>query len=109
MLTGHGRFARAVGTRARVVGVFVNADRAYIDERLRLVELDMIQFSGDEDDAAIAGWPVPSIVTRRLRPGEAIERGAASIGLRAARRLRSRSFTAALESVSRWISFALLI
>jgi phosphoribosylanthranilate isomerase len=60
----------AVGTRARVVGVFVNADRAYIDERLRLVELDMIQFSGDEDGAAIAGWPVPSIVTRRLRPGE---------------------------------------
>src|SRR5277367_6075243 len=56
----------AVGARATVVGVFVNASRAYIDERLRAVSLDMIQFSGDEDDAAIAGWPVPSIVTRRL-------------------------------------------
>jgi phosphoribosylanthranilate isomerase len=34
------------------------------------VSLDMIQFSGDEDDAALAGWQVPSIVARRLRAGE---------------------------------------
>jgi phosphoribosylanthranilate isomerase len=60
----------AVGARATVVGVFVNASRAFIDERLRAVSLDMIQFSGDEDDAALAGWPVPSIVTLRLRAGE---------------------------------------
>ncbi len=58
-----------VGARATVVGVFVNASRSYIDERLRVVSLDMIQFSGDEDDAAFAGWPVPSIVARRLRAG----------------------------------------
>jgi phosphoribosylanthranilate isomerase len=60
----------AVGARAALVGVFVNASRAYIDERLRAVSLDMIQFSGDEDDAALAGWPVPSIAARRLRAGE---------------------------------------
>ena len=60
----------AVGARATVIGVFVNAERAYIDQRLQLAELDMIQFSGDEDGAAIAGWPVPSIVARRLKPGE---------------------------------------
>jgi len=60
----------AVGARATVVGVFVNASRSYIDERLRAVSLDMIQFSGDEDEAALAGWPVPSIVARRLRAGE---------------------------------------
>jgi phosphoribosylanthranilate isomerase len=60
----------AVGARATLVGVFVNASRAFIDERLRAVSLDMIQFSGDEDDAALAGWPVPSIVARRLRAGE---------------------------------------
>ena len=59
----------AIGSRAAVVGLFVNATRAYIDERLRAASLDMIQFSGDEDDAAIAGWPVPSIVTRRLKAG----------------------------------------
>jgi phosphoribosylanthranilate isomerase len=60
----------AVGARASVVGVFVNASRVYIDERLRAVSLDMIQFSGDEDDAALAGWPVPSIVSRRLKTTE---------------------------------------
>jgi phosphoribosylanthranilate isomerase len=60
----------AVGARVTVIGVFVNASRSYIDERLRAVSLDMIQFSGDEDDTALAGWPVPSIVTRRLRLGE---------------------------------------
>lgn len=59
----------AIGSRAAVVGVFVNAERAYIDERLRAASLDMIQFSGDEDDAALAGWPLPSIIARRLKPG----------------------------------------
>jgi phosphoribosylanthranilate isomerase len=60
----------AVGQRATVVGVFVKATRDYIAERLRAAALDMIQFSGDEDDAALAGWPVPTIMTRRLRPEE---------------------------------------
>jgi len=60
----------AIGSSSKVVGVFVNAQRDYIDERLRAASLDMIQFSGDEDDAALAGWPVPSIVTRRLKAGE---------------------------------------
>jgi phosphoribosylanthranilate isomerase len=56
----------AVDARAVVVGVFVNASRTYIEDRLRAVSLDMIQFSGDEDDAAVEGWTIPSIVTRRL-------------------------------------------
>jgi phosphoribosylanthranilate isomerase len=60
----------AIGLRAAVIGVFVNAERAYIADRLRAASLDMIQFSGDEDDVALAGWPVPSIVTNRLKPGE---------------------------------------
>jgi phosphoribosylanthranilate isomerase len=55
----------AIGARAAVVGVFVNADRSYVDECLRAASLDMIQFSGDEDDAALNGWPVPAIVTCR--------------------------------------------
>jgi phosphoribosylanthranilate isomerase len=62
----------AVGARATIVGVFVNASRAYIDERVRAASLDMIQFSGDQDDALVTGWPVPSIVTRRLKPGESV-------------------------------------
>jgi len=60
----------AIGARATVVGVFVKAARAYIDDRLRAASLDMLQFSGDEEAAALAGWPVPSIGARRLRPGE---------------------------------------
>jgi phosphoribosylanthranilate isomerase len=59
----------AIGSRAAVIGVFVNAERAYIDERLRAASLDMIQFSGDEDDVAVAGWPVAAIVKNRPEPG----------------------------------------
>ena len=59
----------AIGSRATVVGVFVNAERAYIEDRLRAVSLDMIQFSGDEDDAAVGGWAVATIVKNRPEPG----------------------------------------
>ncbi len=59
----------AIGSRATVVGVFVNAERAYIEDRLRAVSLDMIQFSGDEDDAGVGGWAVPVIVKNRPEPG----------------------------------------
>ena len=96
----------AIGSRAVVVGVFVNAARAYIDERLRAAALDMIQFSGDEDDAALAGWPVPSIVAQPAEAGRSVERDAAPRGLRAASTPSMRNSTAALEAVSRWISFA---
>src|SRR6202046_1955082 len=74
----------AIGSRAAVVGVFVNAERAYMDDRLRAAALDMIQFSGDEDDAALAGWPVPSIVVRRLKPGESMTPHRAEYALPAA-------------------------
>jgi len=60
----------AIGSRAALVGVFVNAERAYIDDRLRAASLDMLQFSGDEDATALASWSVPSIATCRLKPGE---------------------------------------
>ena len=61
----------AIGRRAILVGVFVNADRAFIEERRRAIELDMLQFHGDEDDSAFAGWPVPVIRAIRARAGEA--------------------------------------
>jgi len=60
----------AIGVRAKVVGVFVNAARDYVDERLRALGLDLLQFSGDEDDATLTGWPVPVIATYRVKPGE---------------------------------------
>jgi phosphoribosylanthranilate isomerase len=59
--------ARIVKGRARLVGVFVNATRAYTKERLESLELDLLQFHGDEDDDALQGWPVPVIRALRLR------------------------------------------
>src|SRR5258708_39999443 len=61
----------AIASRAKVVGVFVNATRDYVDERLRALSLDLLQFSGDEDDAMLTGWPVPVIATCRMKLGEA--------------------------------------
>ncbi len=63
----------AVGARAILVGVFVNADRVFIEERRRALALDMLQFHGDEDDAALAGWSVPVIRTIRARAGAAAD------------------------------------
>jgi phosphoribosylanthranilate isomerase len=60
----------AIGMRVKVVGVFVNATREYVDERLRALSLDLLQFSGDEDDAMLAGWPVPIIAAYRVKTGE---------------------------------------
>ena len=57
----------AIGHRATVVGVFVNAGRDYIEERLRELDLDMIQFHGDESESALRDWPVKVIRAFRLR------------------------------------------
>jgi len=61
----------AIGRRAILVGVFVNAARTFIEQRRRALELDMLQFHGDEDDDALAGWPVPVIRAIRARAGDA--------------------------------------
>ncbi len=41
---------QAIGSRCAVAGVFVNAARGYVAERVRELKLDFIQFHGDEDD-----------------------------------------------------------
>ena len=60
----------SIASRAMVVGVFVNAARGFIEERLRALALDMLQFSGEENGDAFSGWPIPTIATHRLKPGE---------------------------------------
>jgi phosphoribosylanthranilate isomerase len=65
-----GEIREAVAGRCRVVGVFVNAPREFIAERLAALALDLIQFHGDEDEAALEGWSVPTIRAIRLKPGE---------------------------------------
>ena len=70
----------AIGDRCQVAGVFVNAERAYIEERLDALQLDWIQFHGDEPDEALRGWPVKVIRALRLKAAatpSAIVRGSA--------------------------------
>jgi phosphoribosylanthranilate isomerase len=61
----------AIGTRCAVAGVFVNATREYVAERLDRLSLDLLQFHGDEDDDAMRGWPVKVIRAVRLKEGQA--------------------------------------
>jgi len=65
------RIREIIGDRAHVVGVFVNAQRVEIEELARELRLDMLQFHGDEDNAALAGWTIPVIRALRIRAGEA--------------------------------------
>jgi phosphoribosylanthranilate isomerase len=63
----------AIGDRARVVGVFVDAPREYVDECRRTFALDLLQFSGSESAASCEGWPVPVIRVLRVKPEERID------------------------------------
>jgi phosphoribosylanthranilate isomerase len=65
------RAVREAAGRAQTVGVFVNAERSFIEERIAALRLDLIQFHGDEDDGALGGWPLPVIRALRVRAGEA--------------------------------------
>jgi phosphoribosylanthranilate isomerase len=82
----------SIGSRATVVGVFVNAARDFIEDRLRALALDMLQFSGDESGDAFSGWPVPTIATHRLKPG-----GAGSIADRRADYILFDAFSSTLH------------
>jgi len=71
---------RAIAGRAASVGVFVNAERDFIERMRTELALDFIQFHGDEDESALAGWPVPTIRAYRMRaesPAELIARSRA--------------------------------
>ena len=59
----------AIDGRAEVVGVFVNWSREEIEAIYRELKLDLLQFSGDEDDSILSGWPLPVIRSWRLKPG----------------------------------------
>src|SRR5262249_3945452 len=61
------RISLVIGNRCEVAGVFVNAARGYIAERLSRLRFDYLQFHGDEDDDALSGWPVKVIRAVRLK------------------------------------------
>ena len=61
-----------IGDRCEVVGVFVNAPRDYVAERMRALRLDALQFHGDESDDDLAGWPVKVIRALRLKSADSL-------------------------------------
>jgi phosphoribosylanthranilate isomerase len=66
-----------IGNRCEVVGIFVNAPPSYIEQRMRELRLDYLQFHGDEDDEALLGWPLKVIRAVRQKgavSADAIER-----------------------------------
>src|SRR5260370_6876598 len=58
--------ARALNGRARLVGIFVNAERAYIKECFDSLKLDLLHFHGDQNHPPMKECPAPVIPALRL-------------------------------------------
>jgi phosphoribosylanthranilate isomerase len=66
--------AQAVAGRGvALVGVFVNSPRQRIEEIRLALNLDLLQFHGDEDNQAVSGWPLPVIRAWRVRGDRPLE------------------------------------
>lgn len=63
------RLAALVPPFVTTVGLFVNAEPAFVREALARVPLQMMQFHGDESEADCAGYGRPWIKAARVRPG----------------------------------------
>lgn len=63
------RLAKAIPPFVTTVGLFVNPDAAFVHEVLRQVPLQLLQFHGDEDQAACGAYGLPWIKAARMRPG----------------------------------------
>ena len=68
-LTSAHKIACAVGPFVTVVGLFVNASIDQVNEVIDAVELDLLQFHGDEDEAYCAQFHMPYIKAIRMYPG----------------------------------------
>jgi phosphoribosylanthranilate isomerase len=53
------------------VGVFVNADRRQIASLIEQLQLDVVQFHGDEQDKDLVGWSCQTIKAVRIAQDEA--------------------------------------
>ncbi|PPC95317.1 MAG: phosphoribosylanthranilate isomerase [Methylotenera sp.] len=60
--------ARSVPPFVSVVGLFVNANPSFIQEVITNVELDLIQFHGDEKQADCTPYKLPFIKAVRVKP-----------------------------------------
>ena len=61
--------ARLVPPFVTVVGLFVNAERSYVEAARVAVPLQVLQFHGDESEAQCLGYGLPYIKAARMRPG----------------------------------------
>ncbi len=68
--------ARAISALAPpfvdIVGVFVDPDATFLQEILREVRLDIVQFHGDESAVRCADCPLPYVKALRVRDDDAI-------------------------------------
>jgi len=62
---------------ATLVGVFVDAPRATVEETAAAVGLAAVQFHGEEDPDYCRGWPWRTIKALRVRPGTDVGAAAA--------------------------------
>lgn len=60
--------ALSVGPFVTVVGLFVDAEPAYIQEALRVVPLNLLQFHGDESPEYCESFQRPYMKAIRMRP-----------------------------------------
>lgn len=65
--------ARAIGTRALKVGLFVNASADEINEVDDTIGLDLIQLHGDESPAFCAPWPTRVVKACRVQTAEDVD------------------------------------
>lgn len=63
------QLARAVPPLVSVVGLFVNADPAFVRQTLAAVPINLLQFHGDEDEAYCRQFDRPYLKAARVRPG----------------------------------------
>ncbi len=63
------RLAALVPPFVTTVGLFVNAESAFVDEALRRVPLQLLQFHGDEPVAECVRYGRPWIKAARMRSG----------------------------------------
>lgn len=69
---------RQVPPFVSTVGLFVNAERAYVESALAVVPLQVLQFHGDETLRDCLGFGLPFIKAARMRPGLDLLKYAAS-------------------------------
>lgn len=69
--------AQAAGPLVAVVGLFVNANAAWVNEVLQAVPLSVLQFHGDEPEEFCQAFARPYLKALRMKPGLDVEAEAA--------------------------------